>query len=221
MNVKFEGDSKEYEQLKQAASQIRGVEGLVLEIGTRLGRGIYEMMQACAQNKDHRYFIGIDPYGGTHYSDQMLAEFLANMYSYCLENNMLYRHFLLDDAEFMAQYPDGITVYEHDSNKKSVGQSQKADHNQDGRQTNNPLGWRKKKLINTYALIHVDGSHKTLPVIAVTEFFIPRVSVGGFIVYDDVGMYNHSIIDNVLIKRGFKVVTRGGTKITYKKTKDE
>ena len=249
--MNFPGDSFEYEQLTEAALQIKGVEGLVLEIGTRRGCGIHTIMEACLRNKDYRYFVGVDPYGGAHYSNQMMVEFLANIYSYCAENNLFYRHFLLEDAEFMKQNSEGVVVYDYIGNEKIVGSHgivqsgalpaagyeiikqasaltgvsphhlETGSWKQLGDETvekvrealTQMFGFEEKRLVNTYALVHIDGVHELAFVMAATKFFIPRVAVGGFIVYDDVNIkttdYQHTEIDNTLLAQGFEAVVRG------------
>lgn len=199
-------DSQEYEMLSYAASQIKGVEGLVVEIGTRLGGGIKTIMESCVANDDRRYFIGIDPYGDimyTHgercynansqrercdYNDNMMAAFLSSIYGYCHQNDLYYQHFILEDTEFMERFKDGIVIYN-----------------------------QEKLLINSYALVHVDGPHNLDSVIIETEFFMPRVSKGGFLVFDDVLDYDHDVVDQMLVKNGFGLDRKGQRKLVYRK----
>jgi hypothetical protein len=200
------GDSQDYDLLKYAASRIKDVDGLVVEIGTRLGGGIKSIMETCLSNDDRRYFIGVDPYGDimyTHgekcynaksqqercdYNDNMMASFLSEIYSYCYHNELYYQHFILEDTEFMERFKDGIVIYN-----------------------------QEKYLINEYALVHIDGPHNLESVIKETEFFMPRISKGGFIVYDDVLDYDHDTVDVMLIQNGFGADRRGNRKIVYRK----
>jgi len=199
-------DSEEYEILAQAASGIKGVDGIVAEIGTRLGGGIKTIMDACLANDDRRYFIGIDPYGDIFYihgercynassqrercdyNDNMMAAFLSSIYEFCHQNNLYFQHFILEDTEFMERYKDGIVIYN-----------------------------QEKSLINSYALVHVDGPHDLNSVMIETEFFMPRISQGGYLVYDDVLDYDHDAVDEILLKNGFDRISKGKRKISYKK----
>lgn len=206
------GDSREYEQIRLACNEIKNVEGLVLEIGTRLGAGIFNAMEACAANDDakNRVFIGVDPYGGIAYKHGersaaackgeqiqsstgfdlgMMNTFLANIYLYCEDQNLHYNHYTLEDSEFMRIYKDGVTIYTD-----------------------------CKKIINEYALIIVDGPHDIESVKSETIFFKDRLNSGGVLVYDDVTDYDHQLIDDILIKEdNFVRLVSGSRKITYKK----
>jgi hypothetical protein len=202
----IQGDSLDYNQLAFAASHIKGVEGLVVEVGTRLGGGIKTIMESCLANDDRRYFLGIDPYGDimyTHgercynansqkercdYNDNMMSSFLSEIYSFCYHNNLYYQHFILEDTEFMKRFEDGVVIYN-----------------------------MEKMLINKYALVHIDGPHNLDSVISESEFFIPRMSKDGFIIYDDVLDYDHDKVHEMLMERGFDLIQNGNRKLTYKK----
>jgi len=202
----IQSDSQEYEILAHAASQIKSVEGLVAEIGTRLGGGIKVIMESCLANDDRRYFIGIDPYGDIpyihgercynaksqiercDYNDNMMAAFLSSIYDFCHQNDLYFQQFILEDTEFMKRYEDGVVIYN-----------------------------QEKMLINNYARVHVDGPHDLNSVIVETEFFMPRVSQGGFLVYDDVLDYDHDVVDEILLNNNFERVNKGQRKISYKK----
>lgn len=207
-NYQFEGDSYEYEILTAASKQIKDVDGLVLEIGTRLGKGIHTVMESCRQNDDSkRFFLGVDPYGEISYAHgeqswnglrgqqidehstfnlDMMNSFLANMYAYNSIHNMYYQHFLLEDSEFMKRYADGVVIYH-----------------------------RHKTVVNNYALVLLDGPHSLAAVEEETRFFSPRMSLGGVIVYDDIGDYKHTHIDSIICSLGFHRLLVGKHKISY------
>ena len=204
------GDSLEYRTIRNLCLEIKGVEGLVLEIGTRLGGGILSAMQACVDNDDkNRYFIGIDPYGGieykhgensvpareghqvdpeTRYNRSMMNSFLSSIYKYCYENDLHYCHHTLEDSEFMRLFEDGVIIYD-----------------------------KHKQLINKYALIIFDGPHDLESVKAETLFFKDRVSSGGVLIYDDVKDYDHRVIDEMLLEENFTREISQKRKIGYKK----
>jgi hypothetical protein len=75
----------------------------------------------------------------------------------------------------------------------------------------------EKMLINKYALVHIDGPHNLDSVISESEFFIPRMSKDGFIIYDDVLDYDHDKVHVMLMERGFDLIQNGNRKLTYKK----
>lgn len=206
--VTFESDSSEYELIANAALSIKDVDGLVIEIGTRLGAGIFTAMKNCIENNDkNRFFIGVDPYGSIDYkhgensqpakdghqiqSDcgfdvDMMNKFLANMYIFCYDTKSYYSHYALEDSEFMRIFEDGVIVYKD-----------------------------CKKIINNYALVIIDGPHDVDSVKTETLFFKDRMSIGGIIVYDDIRDYDHDSIHNILIEENFSLKQRGNNKATY------
>ena len=206
----IDGDSMEYQAIFSYAKTIQDVEGIVLEIGTRLGQGIYTAMQACVENGDKdRFFIGIDPYGSieykhgefstparegfqvqseTHYNRNMMNAFLCSIYKYCYDNDLYYSHYAMEDTEFMKLYKDGVIIYDD-----------------------------YKQVIDKYALIIFDGPHDLESVKVETLFFKDKISVDGVLIYDDIADYDHMVIDKMLLEENFVRLFMGARKAVYKK----
>jgi hypothetical protein len=177
LGIKMDGMPKSYEQLYKAAKEVREkqVSGLICEIGIRMGFGLFSMM--CGAGNKPTY-IGVDPYGqivmmqhghNTDYTNSMKNDFLKNIYAHCFETGINFSFYWLEDTEFFTRYADGVPVYEWD-----------------------------KKMETTYSLVHVDGPHDGEHVWAATRFFEPRLSVGGFISYDNIELYDHHTIEQYL-----------------------
>jgi len=174
---------------------LNNVPGLIAEIGVRLGFGIFSMM--CAGGPT-RYYIGIDPYGNILYHDcngrvarhdytnSMRNRFLKNIYGWTETTGIQFSLFNMEDTEFFTRFDDGILHYSNE-----------------------------KILETQYAVVHIDGPHELESVNLTTNWFIPRVPVGGYLVYDNVNHYNHSIIDGLLIECGFEQVKEISFKRSY------
>ena len=220
----IEGDSQEYEILKEAASDIDGVSGLTCEIGVRLGKGSLMIMSQTLNEKNTRIHIGIDPFGNIRYShgdyckcpscvsgwkdspanytNGLKRQFLKSIYDWCFLSRAEFLFFPLEDVEFFEKFADGVPVYSHDIEVNDANYKEK-------------MGW--KKIINNYALVHIDGPHDLKTVQNETDFFIDRVSIGGYLVYDDVADYDHHVVDAQLIENGYECMTRGNRKVSYKR----
>jgi hypothetical protein len=51
------------------------------------------------------------------------------------------------------------------------------------------------------------------------DFFVERASVGATFVFDDIWMYDHDMIENILFSNGFEALEKKNIKASYKKTK--
>ena len=220
---KIEGDSQEYHILSNAAKDIKDVEGLTCEIGVRLGFGSLSIMMETVNEPTTRVHIGIDPFGNieyqhgdycrcpscesgwknspANYTNGLKREFLKNIYEWCFESKSEFLFFQLEDTEFFERFSDGVPIYSHD---KHIGDDNYKDNQ----------GF--KKLVDKYALVHIDGPHDLKTVQNETNFFIDRIAIGGYLVYDDVADYDHHIIDEQLLKHGYVCKERGHRKISYK-----
>jgi hypothetical protein len=196
-------DHEEQQILFNAVQSIKGVYGIVCEIGLREGGGMGLMMMACLDNGDVMHpFISIDPYGNIpyvwkegiitrlDYTNNMKNYTLSNLYSFCSKNNIYFDHFNLTDSDFFTRYSDGIVVYN-----------------------------QERILISNYALVHLDGPHAVQELLVELEFFKTRVSLGGFIVLDDVSdYYNTEILHRYLTENSqYKLVENDGKKASYKR----
>jgi hypothetical protein len=73
----FDTDSQEYEILENAALNIKGVEGAIVEIGTRRGGSPKIIIDSLVQQEDtKRSMFCIDPYGNIEIDNKRLNVFL-------------------------------------------------------------------------------------------------------------------------------------------------
>lgn len=198
----LEFDHNEHSVLYNAAKDIVGVDGIVCEIGLRRGGGMGVMMIGCIDTDNtQRPFIAIDPYGNLMYSDmegsrvrfdytnQMKYDTMIKLYTLAIEKNILFDLICLEDTEFFEKYKDGIPIYNID-----------------------------KTLYTQYALVHLDGPHSLSEVMAEVDFFMDRISIGGYIVFDDVTYYDLSKIQEKLLSNDmFKLIENDGKKASYKR----
>jgi hypothetical protein len=196
-------DHHEHNILYNASKDISDVSGIVCEVGLRRGGGLGVILTGCIETNNHinRPFIAIDPYGDIIYSamegskarlgytNDMKYETMISLYSFAKEHNILIDLFCMEDTVFFEKFSDGIPVYNID-----------------------------KKMYNDYALVHLDGPHFLSEVEAEVDFFMSRISIGGYIVLDDVTYYDISVIENKLTKDGqFKLIENDGKKASYKR----
>lgn len=194
-------DNSNHDVLYRASKDIQGVYGMVCEIGFRMGGGMGVMMMGCIETKNSdRYFIAVDPYGHILYNAQegntlrfdytnsMKSNTLINMSKFCLENNIIFDLITLEDSEFFKRYGDGVPFYN-----------------------------MNKQIINTYALVHLDGPHHLKDILSELDFFCGRVSIGGYIVIDDVTYFDLFVVDEYLKNKKFILMEKDNQKISYKK----
>jgi hypothetical protein len=199
-------DGNDYEVLARAAARVKGVPGLVLEIGTRRGGSAKIMVDALQSVQDFgRTFILLDPYGNIpynynpssnqlavrlDYTNQMRAETIPELLRYGWERqtNMMFLN--LEDTEYMARFSDYFPVYSE-------------------------VKYRENK----YALVYYDGPHDVTSILKQTQFFADRSWSGTRYVYDDHAWYDHGIINEYLAKHNFECVELVGQKVSYVRTK--
>jgi len=199
----FGYDHHQHDLLMSTARDIKGVPGIVCEIGLREGGGMAGMMLVCIDNEDtNRLFLAIDPYGNiTHklsehdhrkldYNNDMKCRALKSFGSFCLDYKINFVHMCLDDLEFFKRFEDGVPTYSED-----------------------------KYIEENYALVHLDGPHAVKELIDEINFFRSRVSVGGYIVLDDVqGHYDLTPAEQSLLQNGqYSLVKNDGKKASYKR----
>jgi hypothetical protein len=228
MNEVIEGDSRDYNILKQAAEDIRGIPGLTCEIGVRMGMGSAIIMQAGLDAGERRHHIGIDPYGNieyahgdycrcpscqsgwknspANYTNNLKQKFLKAIYDWCYMTGAEFTLFAMEDIEFFKRFYDGVPIYHSPPDTN--------DENYKDRQG-------EKQIINNYALVHIDGPHDLKSVQNEVDFFIDRISIGGYIVFDDVADYDHHIVDERLKNGGYELVGDSQRKKSYKRVKYE
>lgn len=192
-------DSRAYHILYNAASNIKDVDGLVLEIGTRRGGSCKTIIDGLKSVEDFRTVILCDPYGNIEYNpmDRQLGvrlDYTNNMrnetiptlldYGYKAGMNMLF--FNMEDIEFMSRFRDGVPIYS-----------------------------QYKIVENTYALVFFDGPHDTPSIRNEVDYFAPRTVIGSRFVFDDLSYYNHASIETQLDEYGFVLVEKEDPKASY------
>lgn len=192
-------DSREYHILENAVVKIKDVDGFTCEIGVREGGGTHIIMKTLRRTNQSKIHIAIDPFGNIDYehwenkkekldyTNYMKNNMLKNLYTYCSETNMECLFFPLEDNEFFAKYKDGVPVYNE-----------------------------YKQVINTYALVFLDGPHTTALVKNEFDFFNHKIPVGGVIIFDDIDQYPHmEKLDGYIQENNFKLLEKGDCKISY------
>jgi hypothetical protein len=194
-------DSREYDILVNAVKLISNVEGFTCEIGVREGGGTKMILDTLKSTKQNKIHIAIDPFGNIDYehwenkkekldyTNDMKNRMLKNLYSYCNDNRMEVLFFPLEDTEFFSKYKDGVPIYN-----------------------------QYKQVLNTYALVFLDGPHTTSLVKNEFDFFKDKIPVGGVIIFDDIDQYPHMVnLDEYIQSNHFKLLEKGVCKISYMK----
>lgn len=220
----FATDSQEYEILYNAAKNIKGVEGAVVEIGTRRGGSAKIIIDALAEQGDtNRSMFCIDPYGNIdleitninasiHYPGQYQVEGdpmskdekFATKFDYT--NDM--RNRVIPSLYYYA-YQRGLNftffcLEDHEFFKRYA----------DGVPVYNEV----KKLENQYAFVFFDGPHTNEAVDEELNFFLDRSVPGSVFVFDDVWMMDHDrIVEEKIFKLGWKTLERGNIKAAYQR----
>lgn len=196
----IEGDSEEYQILVNCANKVKNLDGATIEFGVRLGLSSILIMNENV-NKIH---ISVDPYGSIEYSDDKHGTFktdysnnlrnrcLYAIYKWVYENNANLLFFILEDTEFFARFEHGIPIYNNN-----------------------------KKILTEYSLVHFDGPHTTEAVNKELDFFIDkRMQIGGIMVFDDIDLYNHDLIEKRIIDtQNYEIFQKGKRKAAYIKIK--
>jgi hypothetical protein len=203
----FEFDQLEQLILYNAAKSIKGIEGIVCEIGLRAAGGMSVIMVGCLDNDDPNHpFLAIDPYGNiaynwqenmtvfTDYTNQMKNKTLSNLYNFCFEKNLNFNLFCLEDIEFFDKFENGVPIYANG----------------------------EKIIFNKYALVHFDGPHSVKDIINEVKFFKHKMSIGGMLVFDDVGVgyYDHNQVESYIMEGGYyELIEKCHYKASYKRIK--
>jgi hypothetical protein len=190
----IQGDSTEYEILKEACKTLDTDDLFTAEIGVRQGQGSKIILDELIFKK--HWHIGIDPYGNLDYqhydnSDSYTADYTNKMKQQLIKdldypNFTLYQ---LGDDEFMKRFHDGVPIYRD-----------------------------KKEIINKYDLVHFDGPHKTIDIMKEVIFFGERSHAGTVFVFDDYPKFNMDLILKVIVNEfGFMLLKQGKNKISLKR----
>lgn len=197
--LEIDSPPETYEVMRKYAMTLKDVSGLSCEIGLRRGGGTKTIIDAFLENNDKRVHICMDPYGniiyndivGPHrsdYTDDMKNETLAELYRYAFDNRVNILFFNIEDSEFYRRFCDGVPVYNEE-----------------------------KQYINSYCFVHVDGQHDVDSVKLAADFFVPRISVGGIIIFDNTDHYNHNPIHDYMLRNKFLFLEDVLNKKVYKR----
>lgn len=218
-------DSSEYEILHNAALKVKGVEGAVVEIGTRRGGSARIIIEALHHNDDYkRSMFCIDPYGNIDYvqtnkslsihnpevekeGDPMSTE-LTKAIKLDYDNSM--RNQIIPTLYWYA-YAAGLNFTFF-----CLEDSEFFARYADGV----PVYDEVKKIETQYAFVFFDGPHNNEKMIEELEFFLPRTVVGSVFVFDDIWMYAHDEeMESRMFAQGWEVLEKGKVKASYVKVK--
>lgn len=221
----FNTDSQEYDILGEAAKTIKGVNGAIVEIGTRRGGSAKLIIDSLSENQDtQRPMFCIDPYGNielectninltVHYPSQdfgitedKMSKERSVPVRFDYTNAM--RNRIIPSLYFYA-YSAGL-----DFTFFCLEDTEFFNRYHDGVPVYNEI----KTTVNEYALVFFDGPHTNDAVTRELDFFIPRSNVGTAFVFDDIWMYSHDeIIEPMLAERGFELLRKGNVKASYRR----
>lgn len=218
----FGVDSQEYEILHKAALNIKGVDGAIVEIGTRRGGSAKLIIDTLVQNQDNkRSMFCIDPYGnieiectnlnmsihypGTKVEGPADSKDITSPHRFDYDNSM--RNRTIPSLYYYA-YQAGLNFTFF-----CLEDTEFFNRYSDGV----PVYDEFKTLVNQYALVFFDGPHDNPSVIKEVEFFEPRAVKGSVFVFDDIWMYSHDKVEEFLFSKGWKVLEKKNIKASYKK----
>lgn len=218
----FGTDSHEYEILARAVTQIKGIPGNVIEIGTRRGGSAKIIIDTLVANGDtNRNMFCVDPYG--------------NIEIECTNKNI-------------TMHIPGVKI-EGDPQSLEITQPLRFDYNDQMRNRivpslmyyafdkglnfqfffledteffdrygdGVPVYSDFKTLANEYAFVFFDGPHTTEIILDELDFFVERSVPGSVFVFDDHWMADHDKIEQSLFYHGFVLLEKGQVKASYKK----
>lgn len=219
----FGTDSQEYEILWNAAKNIKGVEGAVVEIGTRRGGSAKMIIDALAEQGDtNRSMFCIDPYGNI---DLEITNINASIHypgKYQVEGDPMSK-----DASFVTKFD-----YTNDMRNRVIPSLyyyayQRGlnftffcleDHEFFNRYADGvPVYNEVKKLENQYAFVFFDGPHTNEAVDLELNFFLQRSTKGTTFVFDDIWMYDHDKFEKIMFDNGFDILEKKQIKASYYK----
>lgn len=193
-------DSENYEVITEGVEKVKDVVGMTAEIGLRRGGGSYFIVEALKNTDQNKVHIAIDPYGNIEYADgdvkviradytnDMRDECMINMYLYCKQRQQPFIFFNLEDTEFFTRFADGVPVYNE-----------------------------VKTIENQYSFVHFDGPHSVAALKVEIAFFHERTPKGAVFVFDDVALYDHDAVHEVLKGLGWSVFKTTPRKWAYVK----
>jgi hypothetical protein len=224
-NEVFTTDSQEYEILHNAAQKIKGVEGAVVEIGTREGGSAKIIIDALVKNEDiDRNMFCIDPYGNIEYDCTNLC-----ISAFSIQNRMTGKM----EGENTSKEKSVPVKYDYNNAMRNkivpslyyyafsaglnfqfffLEDTEFFDKFSEGVPCYNEF----KTYVNKYAFVFFDGPHTNDLVKNEVEFFNERAVEGTVYVFDDIWMYSHDeVIEPILFANGFEILEKGKIKASY------
>ena len=220
----FTTDSTEYEILAEAVLKIKGIEGGVVEIGTRTGGSAKLIIDGLVANEDtDRSMFCIDPYGNLDYFCSNLNVTAHNLQVEIKGDPNSVEDFVPVRLDYTNEMRNTIvpSLYYYGLKRLTNFQFFCLEDAEffkafpDGVPTYN----EHKIVVDKYAFVFFDGPHTNEDLIREIEFFGPRSPIGTVWVFDDVWMYNHNRIEELAFSFGFEVITKGNVKASYVKVK--
>lgn len=169
MGIEFLGDSGEYEMLTRGVELSASVDGLCLEIGTRLGLSAKTILDAIRQYCPEKTLVCVDPYGSIlyegregqvcrlDYTNEMKAACMGNIWFDVKQSPVSFKYFDLTDADYFSLFAGGVPVYE-----------------------------LERRVEKHYSFVFLDGPHNIDELKREWDFFCPRMLPGSIICYDDI-----------------------------------
>jgi hypothetical protein len=221
----FSTDSQEYDILYNAAKNIKGVPGAVVEIGSRRGGSAKIIIDGLVEIGDsNRPMFCIDPYGNIelgitninasiHYpgkyeltGDPMSKE--ENIKSKFDYTNEMRNRIIPSLYYYAYQRGLNFTFF-------CLEDTEFFNRYADGV----PVYDEEKKLVNEYAFVFFDGPHTNKALQEEIDFFLPRSPIGATWVFDDIWMYDHDKFEKIMFDQGFQILEKREIKASYFKSK--
>jgi hypothetical protein len=126
------------------------------------------------------------------YSNDMRNRVIPSLYYYGYQAGMNFNFFTMTDSQYIKRFADGVPVYDNE-----------------------------EIIEDKYAFVFFDGPHDNAALELECDFFVPRMSVGSTVVFDDIWMYDHDEIveQKYLFPNGFETLEKGKIKASYIKRK--
>lgn len=193
-------DGAEYEMIIRALEKIKGVPGMILEIGTRKGGSMQIIIDALLENEDYdRNVISVDPYGNIpynsgnqygvtrfDYTNEMKKEAMATLFSYVQGKRVNFVPFCMSSGEFISRFTHDVSIYQNEPD-----------------------------LMQRYAFAFLDGQHDTQSVLAECFFLANRSVLGSRIVIDNIDFFDCERVERYMKNERFEIEEKGTSKITF------
>ena len=173
----IDGHPNCYNKLVPYIRESFSASGASAEVGLRRAGTTALILQEQVNSKVRIPHICIDPYGqipysvnerivSTDYSNEMRNDTLAKLYTYASDHNLDVIFFNMEDREFYERFRDYVPFY-----KQAISK------------------------IVEYSFVHIDGQHSYEAVKPSADFFLPRLSKGAIIAFDNSDTYDHGRVE--------------------------